>query len=108
VDRNNIWKFFLTSYAAKYRVSHVKFEVISSDIQYVMEYVFDKIHKDKSHSAAWLQLRNMNDSFNSFRGSCSPSRSLVVRNVMGLRYYTVTLRYVISMTAKGPMHIHKM
>jgi hypothetical protein len=53
IDRNVIGHFPLTQYAARHWVDHAQFRSVSSDIEEVMERLFDRT---KPHFAAWVWL----------------------------------------------------
>jgi ankyrin repeat protein len=67
VDRNNTRRSLLAQYAAAYWVGHAQFENISSDIQHVMEYLFDR---NRPHFKAWLLLSDIDS--DGYRSSSIP------------------------------------
>src|SRR6266566_151552 len=56
IDRNTVAHFPLSSYAAQYWVDHAKFRNVSSQIQEVMEHLFNPA---MPHFAAWVWLHDM-------------------------------------------------
>jgi len=71
LDKTIIQNFPLARYAAEHWVEHAQFEGVSSDIQDMMDCLFDS---NKPHFAAWLWLCDGGNSQRRYRRSPSPTR----------------------------------
>ena len=100
IDRDSIKSFPLAQYAARYWVTHARFENVSSCGKYGMECLFDA---DEPHFATWLLI------YDEARGGLSISTACPVKPEAAPLYYATSLGFcdlAENLISDHPEHVN--